>query len=451
MKKIISMVLVCSMILGMASVTSCKKDEVPNDKTETPKDPADPTDPTDPTDPSVPASTLVIKYGGDENMESMKLTVGEWSEAANSQANWTAMENGQVMFDADNKAECRPALLTALQAGKKYWFCIANQAPLVKYFHVVTAEELAAGEIVLPDKDGGNTMIMDELIDGKPYKNDWVVTLYMGINGYKQGKPVFWATGNLVAVKTGGANEPSDPEFYLATLAENAEQAKGSGENPYNKDTEGVEASFSKTDGYEKSPKGYRWDSFLALDASGVRTDYRDSDNDADVWCTKKLREVEPDQTKWSFGGKAGADIATAQLKGEWSLPSRWDAAVIGGTGIVASSAVTGGQLPQLIYTDLTKSKLVTEGSSVYWEVEYTTADGFKNVIRFPGAGVRRWQNNKFFSARGQNVTVMSSGLAPGQPNVMVFESYTQDNFAAGHYMNNFYVNILCPVRPVTE
>ena len=81
--------------------------------------------------------------------------------------------------------------------GKNLWFCVPK---MVKFFHTVQATEASAQRLRLPNKDAGSTL------DASGLGNDWIVALYMGIN--KDGStdiPIYWATGNLIAVKTSAA------------------------------------------------------------------------------------------------------------------------------------------------------------------------------------------------------------------------------------------------------
>lgn len=57
----------------------------------------------------------------------------------------TVNEEGKVIFDVDLSG----------YVNQTVWVCIPG---VVKYFHVLTQEEVNAGLLVLPDKDGGSTL-----------------------------------------------------------------------------------------------------------------------------------------------------------------------------------------------------------------------------------------------------------------------------------------------------
>ncbi len=452
--------LMCAMVFGVASTTSCKKTDVPpaGSDAETPVDPGTggggngggeltPSD----------KDYLTVKYTGDEDMDGLNVSIGKWSETSN-EGNYTEMANGGAMFNGSNEAPCFPELLNSLQAGDKIWICIPK---VVKYFHTLTAAELSAKVLNLPDKDGGNTMIEGELLGGKPYKNDWVVALYMNVDDPINSRPLYWATGNLIAVKTGTEGEPSDPAFYLATLEENAAEAKGGAEgNPYNNNLPNDDTdkeSYSKQDGYIDCPEGYRWDCFLAGDGKGVRTDgFKDDGNGYLSDAMAGLKDP-------NFGGVVGLDVVTTNLGGCWSTPSNWDTAHDKATNGTSTKKFTpnpsAGNLSGLFFKgdSRTSKKTITTSGEMYWEVSVVTAGG-TNTLLIPAAGMRRYDTKK--DPTGQQSQLYSNGkrvllMAANSPvnaanNFMTFDSYADPGYDEGYFMNNLWINMLVPIRPVT-
>ncbi len=431
--------LVCAMFVGMAS-TSCEKDPVKNDQTENPGNNGDENGGGNGGGNNTDA--LVLKYTGNENMNGQYVNIGQWSATIKAESNWTATGYGQ--FNADNEAEFDVALL---KANDKIWVCVEK---VVKYFHTVTAAEIEAGVINLPDKDGGCTLLPEPTLGGKPYVNDWVVALYMGVDAWSS-RPLYWATGNLIAVKTGEANAPSEPAFYLATLEETAQEALGGNSgNPYNAATEAAsQEQISATDGFKVVAKGYRWDCFMPLDGTGTRTDFVDAgvyDNhtqNAMDYVKNTLGEA-----NWSFGGYDGYDIAATQLGGAWSIPDRFDAACPG-TPIVQATSATMGKLCEFIYKADRTSGVWDDGNKKYWKVVYQTEGGFENTILLPAGAMRRNRGGKLTSDPAQRVVIMASCNVPGQPNTMCFDTYAE-GVDAGYGYNNQYQKLF-NVRPVTE
>lgn len=209
---------------------------------------------------------------------------------------------------------------------KTIWVCIPKVA---KFFHKVTQDEADKGILELPNKDKGSTLKTTLVAGDKPYENDWIVALYIGIN--KDGSntndtPIYWATGNLIAIKTNEANSgDTKAAFHIASedeaktmendadksLPENITFDAKTGAD-YNDPTKGL-------DGYQECAAGSRWDRFGWGDASGLMTSYN-----YQKYAAKD--EYEPTQygtvTWLSISGKTEYDIARAKLGGSWRLPA---------------------------------------------------------------------------------------------------------------------------------
>lgn len=211
---------------------------------------------------------------------------------------------------------------------KTIWVCIPKVA---KFFHKVTQDEADKGILELPNKDEGSTLKTTPVAGDKPYENDWIVALYIGIN--KDGSntndtPIYWATGNLIAIKTNAANSgATEAAFHIASKSEATTMQSDAnksipesttydgdeGTNDYKDLTKGL-------DGYQACAAGSRWDRFGWGDASGLMTalNYK-------KYAAKG--EYDPVQygnnaTWLSISGKTEYDIARAKLGGSWRLPA---------------------------------------------------------------------------------------------------------------------------------
>lgn len=177
--------------------------------------------------------------------------------------------------------------------GKDIWVCIPK---VVKFFHTLTADEVNNKVLTLPDKDAGSKLLEDNNYKAGDnyYKNDWIVALYVGIN--EDGStdadvtPIYWATGNLIATKTGSGD--NDVAFHIATDTE----TKG-------------ETTTTDYQSYSNRSIGSQWDLFGWGDATGLKT----SQNNGDYGPSGSA----------NICGNASYDIARAQLGGSWHLSVR--------------------------------------------------------------------------------------------------------------------------------
>ena len=211
---------------------------------------------------------------------------------------------------------------------KTIWVCIPKVA---KFFHKVTQDEADKGILELPNKDKGSTLKTTLVAGDKPYENDWIVALYIGIN--KDGSntndtPIYWATGNLIAIKTNAANSgATEAAFHIASKSEattmQSDANKSIPESTTYDGDEGTDDYKDLTkglDGYQACAAGSRWDRFGWGDASGLMTalNYK-------KYAAKG--EYDPVQygnnaTWLSISGKTEYDIARAKLGGSWRLPA---------------------------------------------------------------------------------------------------------------------------------
>ena len=190
--------------------------------------------------------------------------------------------------------------LMRLAAGDEVWFCIPG---VVKFFHTLTDEDMDTGDIALPDKDKGSTLTADGTA------NNWIVALYMGTNkdGFLDETgtpasdiPIYFASGNLIAVKTNAAGSPStEAKFHIASQEETVMEA-----------SVGFQVGDTGDDGYTRFGEGTKWDLFSFGDPTGVKVlGYSSSGN----------RFTFEEDTHIS--GNPQYDISRAQLGGSWRLP----------------------------------------------------------------------------------------------------------------------------------
>lgn len=270
--------------------------------------------------------------------------------------------NGQATFSDD----------LSKYVGQTIWVCIPK---VVKFFHEVTQDEADKKTLELPDKDKGSTLKESPVANGKPYENDWIVALYIGIN--KNGAedsdtgdgaiPIYWATGNLIAIKTNEANSSNtQAAFHISTTKE------------YQNNTAITlpeEIKESDTDGYTDCAIGSQWDRFGWGDATGLMTttDYTKyapgyTDNNSGtankpVWLT--------------ISGKSEYDIASKNLGGSWRLPA-------GGN----SDNDGKGELRKVI-----EDKTFDKSTGNY---EYTCTNSIKNTLNFPHTGDRNGTTSEY-------------------------------------------------------
>lgn len=191
-------------------------------------------------------------------------------------------------------------------ADKDVWFCVPK---IAKFFHHFSSSEAAAGAVNLPDKDFGST------VDASGYHNDWIIALYMGIDN-ADNKPLYWATGNLIAVKTNGAGSKSEVAYHIATDEETDEE--GTANNSFVMMNDKLVANVK--DGYAALPAGSKWDMFSFGDPTGLCL-YLEAN--IDQYCID-LGQMAADKTNIVFeiSGDERFDAARAQLGGLWRLPT---------------------------------------------------------------------------------------------------------------------------------
>ncbi len=290
-----------------------------------------------------------------------------------------------------------------LQANDEIWICIPKVA---KFFHTLTAAELEGLAINLPDKDNGSTLLAEPTIEGKPYVNDWIVALYMGVDT-AEGKPLYWATGNMMAVKTNDG-APTELAFFIAT-AEMSVAENASGNIYRNLGTTGDGAN----DRFINDVKGTVTDVFQPADATGLRGILTSSHTSA--WAS----------TDREYTGVAGKDICVTKMGGSWRLPS-----YKGGF-----KAENGNEFKHL-RADANENSNAANG----FTYTYTSEGGLVNTLVLPKTGGRT------NSASSNRALYMSGSIANNNDQVYLLDSMDYcDKNGTGNC--HFFV----AVRPVTE
>ena len=264
----------------------------------------------------VVASCLLVCCTNDDNAVGSRFTVQSTVGGAMQYYSGLTLQMGEAgttnvlataVVDAQGKAVFQTDI--SRLAGKNVWFCVPR---MVKFFHTLTAEEVAANALTLPDKDKGST------VDATGLKNDWIVALYMGVNkdGEAESAPLYWATGNLIAVKTNAASEASEVAYHIAN-AEDTEEEGCPGNSLVGMDNRLIS---NVPDGYANMPAGAKWDMFAFGDPTGLML-Y--SSEMLIRYCVQSGQMTE-DMTDicYNISGDARFDAARAQLGGLWRLPT---------------------------------------------------------------------------------------------------------------------------------
>lgn len=228
-------------------------------------------------------------------------------------------DNATVLAEStiDNDGQATLNIDINQYASQTVWFCIPG---VVKYFHPLTAAEIDAQTLTLPDKDKGSTLQTTEgspQVGGRYIVNDWIVALYMGVN--KDGKsdtvPLYWATGNVIATKTNVANSDcSEVAFHIATFQESCNEAKVGGTDFLCNDARLIGES---ADGYVAIDAGEQWDLFGFGDASGVALYLNYKKKYVEV-----TKQIQGGSYIYDVSGNADCDIATAHIGALWRTPT---------------------------------------------------------------------------------------------------------------------------------
>lgn len=198
----------------------------------------------------VPVFTATLPDGTAESFEGLTMKVGGWD------GNGALVEVAEATI-AGGKAEFNNVSMAGYR-DRQIWICVQG---VVKYFHVLNASEAESNAVTLPDKNAGSTLLSTD-----DSQNDWQVALYMGINkdnsSASESKPLYWASGNLIAVKTSIGYA-----FHVATNEE-ALLEDDLGSDPFTPSGIVVKA----TTGYADCAVGVKWNKFGWGDNTGLKT-----------------------------------------------------------------------------------------------------------------------------------------------------------------------------------
>ena len=335
--------------------------------------------------------------------------------------------------------------LAGMAAGDEVWFCIPG---VVKFFHTLTDEDMNTGDIALPDKDKGSTLTADKTA------NDWIVALYMGTNkgGFldKTGTPVsdipiYFASGNLIAVKTNAANSPStEAKFHIASQEETVMEA--------NSRSSGFQVGGSgyADDVYTNYPKGTKWDLFSFGDPTGVKVLEPSSGADGDSGFKEETH----------ISGNPKYDISRAQLGGSWRLPVYNDYDNRNEMQAFYDAYMYGSAMPGYYIEPMAKTWRAANGTT-YQGLSYTytvpaEGDGeeISNTLYFPAAGQFDPNSYPYRGAWGYYWQELAD--QSGQSiDYSTFIFHTSDFYpyieVNGYTTSAGNINALCCIRPVTE
>ncbi len=376
-------------------------------------------------------TVYTLAEGVDDNYEGLPLQVG--------------LEGDTQPFalgTIDSKGEAHLSIDMLQYAEKNLWFCIPKVA---KFFHRLSAAEALARQITLPDKEAGSTL------DATGLGNDWIVALYMGVDkdGVAGQEPIYWATGNLIAVKTNGAGDgATQAAFHIASAEESRLEAQQS--SPFVGQDSRLVADV--TDAYAALPQGSRWDLYGFGDASGLML-Y----NNLNAYVAA-TGQKDGDIIAYDVSGAARFDIARAQLGSTWRVPT-------GGFGPHNEFAAFEDSSEE--YATLLPNASVWEENGASYGLEYVytvEANGRRvttNTLRLPATGYRHAAS--FAGGRGKSLWYWSATADPtatppyvpqGTYEGTVDETTTAFNYGAFAAKPRWYPHPRTSgqaIRPVTE
>lgn len=285
--------------------------------------------------------------------------------------------------------------------GQKVWFCVPK---VVKFFHTMTAEEIAEGSLTLPDKEKGCTLLTSKggsQAGGKYCTNDWIVSLYMGT--HKEGHsdvPLYWAAGNIIATKLNAADETTKAAFHLSTIDEMVAQTKD--RNFVGSDDR---LKVNSMDAFSAFPAGTQWDKFHYGDITGTA-----------LYSQRSLFLQNSKQIGvFDISGMKNYDISSAQLGGTWRLPT-------GGFSEYNELAPFEDDTEEYVNLEPNATEWIVEGVNVGYKYQYEIENNGKiitiNTLYFPLAGFR---HGRLDTGRGTNGwywagTADAQGLPPYNP-----------------------------------
>lgn len=362
--------------------------------------------------PTFTVDTKIDTYGVSYDYNGLEMQFG--TNEKTTATSTATITNGQATFSDD----------LSKYVGQTIWVCIPK---VVKFFHEVTQDEADKGTLELPDKDKGSTLLKDDKYKAGEnyYKNNWIVALYIGIN--KDGSedanatPIYWATGNLIAIKTNDAGNNTNTSFHISTTEE------------YQNNTaitlpEGIKEN--DTDGYTQCAIGSQWDRFGWGDATGLMTTTDNTKYASDITDNDTGTTTNP---VWKTISTTKYDIARQNLGGSWRLPA-------GGSNDNNGK----GELRKLI-----ENANFDKTNGTY---TYTEGD-IQNTLHFPATGDRNGiePNNETAGCYWSGVAKIPENQTDGTQKWRARGFYLKDNGNLGNGENGFTRKSGRAIRPVTE
>ncbi len=343
---------------------------------------------------SVPGAAEKVEYAvgattGGYSYEGFTMTI------TNSTKNYSKTAS----FDATGNAVIGSEAWANFEVGDEINVCIPN---VVKFFHKVTTADIANKCFVLPDKNNGSTLLAEPTIAGKPYVNDWIVALYMGVDA-ANGNALYWATGNLIAVKTNDG-APSEMSFFIADATITTQESNTTA-NPYR--IFGTETE----DRFADSSNGTMTDMFESADPSGLRG------------INNNEHTLKWSSDQWDYSGTKN-DICTEQLGQNWRLP------VYNG----GYEAETPSEMQNL------RKKTNEKAVNNTYTYTYTNERGIVNTLVLP------WCGGRTGSTQAKRALYMSGTISNNAEQIYILDSQTY--WCDTRRGNTKY---LVAVRPVTE
>lgn len=362
--------------------------------------------------PTFIVNTKIDTYGVSYDYNGLEMQFG--TDESTTATSTTTITNDQATFSDD----------LSKYVGKTIWVCIPKVA---KFFHEVTPDEADKRILELPNKDKGSTLLKDDKYKAGEnyYKNNWIVALYIGIN--KDGSedanatPIYWATGNLIAIKTNDAGNNTNTSFHISTTEE------------YQNNTaitlpEGIKEN--DTDGYTDCAIGSQWDRFGWGDATGLMTTTDNTKYASDITDNDAGTTTNP---VWKTISTTKYDIARQNLGGSWRLPA-------GGSNDNNGK----GELRKLI-----ENANFDKTNGTY---TYTEGD-IQNTLHFPATGDRNGiePKNETAGCYWSGVAKIPENQTDGTQKWRARGFYLKDNGNLGNGENGFTRKSGRAIRPVTE
>lgn len=249
----------------------------------------------------------------------------------------------------DGKVSFEASLLPYPEACTTIWFRIPQ---VVKFIYTLGPDGLG-NELTLPDKNKGSTLYDNPKVGGKSYMNEWIVALYMGIEGSLgyYPKPLYWATGNVIASKVN-----DDAYLHIATAEETLLEA---GEDGYYV-PDGLKIAEN---GYEDCAEGAQWNLF--------------------AWCASPVHTGTV-ETYYDFGIndliEGHLDFVVSYMKNGLRMP-------LAAKGVTYEPREFSLLIGDGLVSGLSSDFWMVDGKIVGYKCTYVTTNAIENTLTFPFTG----------------------------------------------------------------